>query len=153
METQANLSSRQIHARLSRQNHARLTRLWELTEYLGESRRGYTVAQLLTRIEVSRATIYRDIEMLESVKIGLERETVNGEVRYRLSNDFPLQRAALMFARMMLTPVAGSSLMRAFDGAVAVSIQSQRKLRVPSTPPPPPTAVMVAEGPMLSEAS
>lgn len=134
LSSRQNLAPRQLHARLSRQNHARLNRLWQLTEYLNESHRGLTVAQLLARVQVSRATIYRDIELLEHVGVGLHRETVNGEVRYRLGTNVSLQRAALMFARMMLTPVAESSLLAAFDSVVdGVSSHCHRPL--PSTPP------------------
>jgi len=137
METQQ--PARQLHARLSRQKHARLNRLWRLTELLSEARRGSTVAQLLAQIDVSRATIYRDIEMLEHVGVVLNRETVNGEVRYRLATSFSLNRAALVFARTLLAPLADSSLIDVFDRASSrLQVHpSSLPVRAPSMPAPP----------------
>lgn len=144
METQP--PAHQLHARLSRQKHARLNRLWRLTELLNETKRGSTVAQLLLRIDVSRATIYRDIEMLEKVGVDLDRETVNGEVRYRLATSFSLNRAALVFARTLLAPLAVSSLLEAFDTA-SLWLNKPAPTRAPSMPAPPAGHANLANAP------
>src|SRR5690606_21426430 len=70
----------------------------------------------------SRATVYRDLEILVNAGAPIDRERVNGEVRWKLSGasippltPTPLQVAALHLARTMMAPFAGTRLVLELD--------------------------------------
>lgn len=94
-------------------------RQWQLMEALQGRRRGLTVRQLIEQTGASRATVYRDLDVLMHAGVPLVRERIAGEVRHRLMNAHctrvglePHEVAALTLARAMLEPLEG---MRAVD--------------------------------------
>ncbi len=96
-------------------------RPWRLVLLLQDVRQGRAVKALCDELATSRATLYRDIEFLESVGVPICSETVNGEVRYRLERGTlpglsgPLRHAALTLACEALAPFAGSTLLREIE--------------------------------------
>jgi predicted DNA-binding transcriptional regulator YafY len=97
-------------------------RQWQLVFALHRTRRGLSVAQLVAELSVSRATLYRDIALLQEAGCPIESETVNGEARYMLSDTKlpPLeinakQLAAMFVARSALAGLDGTSLVRELD--------------------------------------
>jgi proteasome accessory factor B len=103
-----------------------LARLWQLVTVLHGARFGSTVSQLRQRLEVSRATLYRDLATLEEAGVKVETRTVNGEKRYWLwGHDIPavapspLQLAALCLARESLGTFEGTNAVRQLDALLA----------------------------------
>ncbi len=98
--------------------HQLLVRRWRLAAYLQAARSGRTVGQLLEHLEVSRATLYRDLDFLRDANVAIAVETVNGEARYRLLGDVPqvgagpLRGLALDLAIAALAPLQGSKLVK-----------------------------------------
>lgn len=100
-----------------------LTRLWTIVEALRTARRGLTVAQLTERTGGSRASIYRDFEVLRDAGVPIDKVPLSGEMRHvlaleRASADraaTPLQVAALLTARRSLSALEGTRLVREFD--------------------------------------
>lgn len=98
--------------------HQLLVRRWRLAAYLHAARAGRTVAQLTEHLEISRATLYRDLEFLRDANVAIGVETVNGEARYTLSGDVPqvgvgpLRGLALDLAIATLEPLRGSKLVK-----------------------------------------
>jgi predicted DNA-binding transcriptional regulator YafY len=99
-----------------------LARLWQLVTLLQGTKFGSTVSHLRQGLEVSRATLYRDLETLEQAGVSLETRTVNGETRYWLrGHDIPavapspLQLAALCLARESMGTFQGTEAVRQLD--------------------------------------
>jgi predicted DNA-binding transcriptional regulator YafY len=99
-----------------------LIRQWQILQLLHGRRRGLTPKRLIEETGSSRATLYRDLDMLEQAGVPLLRETVNGEARVSLLGDklpeltaTPLQWDALRLARSYLTPLEGTSLLAELD--------------------------------------
>jgi proteasome accessory factor B len=99
-----------------------LIRQWQILQLLHGRRRGLPPKRLLEETGSSRATLYRDLDMLEQAGVPLLRETVNGEARVSLLGDklpeltaTPLQWDALRLARSYLTPLEGTSLLAELD--------------------------------------
>jgi predicted DNA-binding transcriptional regulator YafY len=99
-----------------------LARLWQLVTVLHGARFGCTVSHLRQRLEVSRATLYRDLATLSEAGVKVAGETVTGEKRYRLwGSDIPavapspLQLAALCLARESLGTFEGTEAVRQLD--------------------------------------
>jgi predicted DNA-binding transcriptional regulator YafY len=97
-------------------------RQWQLIFALHRTRRGLSVAQLFDELATSRATVYRDIALLQEAGCPIESETVNGEARYKLSDArMPAleinakQLAAIFVARSALAGLEGTSLVRELD--------------------------------------
>lgn len=98
-------------------------RQWQLVHALAGQRYGLTVRQLVSRLDVSKQTVYRDLETLRDAGVPLATHTSNGEARYRLLAGSelpplglsPLQVAALHLARAQLEPIAGSDLIDELD--------------------------------------
>jgi predicted DNA-binding transcriptional regulator YafY len=106
----------------SRSARNMLIRQWQILQLLHGRRRGLTPKRLLEETGSSRATLYRDLDMLEQAGVPLLRETVNGEARVCLLGDklpeltaTPLQWDALRLARSYLTPLEGTSLLAELD--------------------------------------
>lgn len=106
----------------SRSARNMLIRQWQILQLLHGRRRGLTPKRLLEETGSSRATLYRDLDMLEEAGVPLLRETVNGEARVSLLGDklpeltaTPLQWDALRLARSYLTPLEGTSLLVELD--------------------------------------
>jgi proteasome accessory factor B len=103
-----------------------VARLWQLVTVLHGARFGSTVSQLRQRLEVSRATLYRDLATLEEAGVKVETRTVNGEKRYWLWGyeipavaPSPLQLAALCLARESLGTFEGTDAVRQLDALLA----------------------------------
>lgn len=103
-----------------------VARLWRLVEALQARRRGATVQQLMETVSASRATVYRDLGLLQEAGVPMTHEAVNGEVRYALARDAlpalrpnALQLAALLLARQFLGPLDGTRLIKELDGLIA----------------------------------
>lgn len=121
-----------------------VTRLWRLVEALQARRRGATVQQLVETLGASRATVYRDLGLLQEAGVPITHEAVNGEVRYGLARDAlpalrpsALQVAALLLARQLLGPLEGSRLVKELDGLIASRTiePGDRRVHVPARAP------------------
>ncbi|MEW5847826.1 MAG: WYL domain-containing protein [Myxococcota bacterium] len=88
-------------------------------------KRGLRVEQLVERCNASRATVYRDLETLEEAGVPIRTETVNGETRYLLEwslpplRPTPMQVAAILMLRQVMTPLEGTEILRELDGLLA----------------------------------
>ena len=101
---------------------ARLVRLCQLIQALRTARRGVAVSALVEVTESSRATVYRDLRVLQSAGLLIERETVNGEARHRLLDESMAVRglpqpqiAAIALARDALSGLEGTELVAELD--------------------------------------
>ena len=90
----------------------RRVRQWGVIEALRSRRRGLTIGELIDLTGASRATVYRDIEVLEHARIPITSERSAGEVRYRLMDGArrslalePHEIAARVLARRLLDPL------------------------------------------------
>ena len=100
-----------------------LTRLWTIVESLRSAKRGLTVKQLLERTGSSRASIYRDLDVLRYAEVPIDKQLIAGEMRYLLQPEraatqptlTPLQAAALLTSRRALSPLEGTRLIRELD--------------------------------------
>lgn len=106
----------------------RLKRLCVLLETLRASRRGLTVVAMAECTGASRATVYRDLKLLDEAGFELVNEKVNGEARRRLPADafqkFGLsagQVHALRLARETLAPLEGTRLLTTLDSLLRES--------------------------------
>jgi predicted DNA-binding transcriptional regulator YafY len=106
----------------SRSARNMLIRQWQILQLLHGRRRGLPPKRLLEETGSSRATLYRDLDMLEQAGVPLLRETINGEARVSLLGDklpeltaTPLQWDALRLARSYLVPLEGTSLLAELD--------------------------------------
>ncbi|MEW6542261.1 MAG: WYL domain-containing protein [Nitrospirota bacterium] len=106
-------------------------RQWHLLQHLQASQRGLTLEQLQERLPSEYArharTIRRDLEAL-TVKFPLLAERVDGQVRWRLMEEFrnvpalafaPTELMALAFSRHLLTPLQGTEVQSALNSALA----------------------------------
>src|SRR5687768_15639250 len=107
---------------MSVRNRISFRRQWQLVFVLHRTARGLSVRQLMTELASSRATVYRDLALLQEASCPIQSEILNGEVRYRLSDATlpPLQinakqLAALFVARVALAALEGTSLVRELD--------------------------------------
>ena len=103
-----------------------LIRLWRLVDVLHSRRLGASIAVLLEELQTSRATLYRDLGLLEEAGVRIRADRVNGEARYRLLQDaLPAlaptvrQFVALRLARSMLEPLEGTALCEELDALLA----------------------------------
>lgn len=101
---------------------ARLRRLERLMRVLASKRDGATIAQIIKGTACSRATVYRDLELLRDSGHTLHVNTVNGEARYTAAKSelatqtmSPRERSSLMLARRSLAGVEGTWIARELD--------------------------------------
>jgi len=94
----------------------------QLATVLHASKRGVTVRQLRGRLECSKSTVHRDLESLRAAGVGVESDTINGEVRYSLPGwpvaaiaPTPLQLTALCLARDAVRHFEGTAAVRQLD--------------------------------------
>lgn len=82
------------------------------------AKRGRTVAQIMEALEVSRSTVYRDLELLEAAGVPLTKEVLNGETRRLLVGEplsalrTPRRQTALALACAALESLSGTRLYR-----------------------------------------
>ena len=99
-----------------------LVRQWQIVMLLSEHRRGLRTVQIAERLSASRASVDRDLKLLRNAGVPIEKETINGETRHRFNSKplpplqpTPLQLAALQMAKLALTPLKGTRLLREID--------------------------------------
>jgi predicted DNA-binding transcriptional regulator YafY len=108
-----------------------VTRQWHLLQRLGAARQGLTLAQLVDAIpsDLTRhpRTVRRDLAALESSHFPILNERIDGEVRWRLLEDFrnvpalrlsPTELMALAFSRQLLTPLQGTLISASLNSAL-----------------------------------
>ena len=107
---------------MARRKKQGLAKLWQLVTLLDATGRGLTAPQLMERMGVSRSTVYRYLGDLEVAGVGVEKNVVNGETRYRLLGarvpavvPTARQLAALHFAREALGSLEGTELVEQLD--------------------------------------
>jgi predicted DNA-binding transcriptional regulator YafY len=108
-------------------NRRLLVRQWLLVQILNASRIGLRIDNLQRETASARATVYRDLALLQEAGVPIERQTVNGEVRYRMlrPSELPgigltaLQISALHLARAELEALAGTGLVNELDALLA----------------------------------
>lgn len=139
----------------SRSARNMLIRQWQILQLLHGRRRGLPPKRLLEETGSSRATLYRDLDMLEQAGVPLLRETINGEARVSLLGDklpeltaTPLQWDALRLARSYLTPLEGTSLLAELD-----ALLDRNRPRKPGTTAEAPAEAAAAETPDSRHAS
>ncbi|HGG56824.1 MAG TPA: WYL domain-containing protein [Nannocystis exedens] len=103
-----------------------MIRQWRMIEKLNSTRRGLTIRQICEAVDASRATIYRDIKVLQGAGVPILTETVNSEARYRIDDHAapplvlnPLQLSAIFFARQQLSALEGTRLVEELNGLLA----------------------------------
>src|SRR5512145_2677227 len=94
----------------------------QLAIVLHASKRGLTVRQLRERLECSKSTVHRDLESLRAAGVGVQSDTINGEVRYSLPGwpvaavaPTPLQLTALCLARDAISHFEGTAAVKQLD--------------------------------------
>jgi predicted DNA-binding transcriptional regulator YafY len=111
-----------------------LTRLLSMVEALRVARRGLTVAQLIERTGGSRASAYRDLNILREVGLPIDKLPIAGEMRHVLATDSsaqqvtPLQFAALLAGRRALSPLEGTRVVRELDGLMRQAAPRRRSV-------------------------
>lgn len=103
-----------------------LIRQWRLIEALQGKHFGTPLRHLLEESMASRATLYRDLALLEEAGVPILREERNGEVFLKLEGDAPpslrptpAQMMALTLARTLLGALEGTSLVDEYDALLA----------------------------------
>jgi proteasome accessory factor B len=99
-----------------------ITRVMQLATVLHQTKRGHTVSELVEKLECGRSTVYRDLNSLKHVGVGIKTETIVGETRYSLAHwpiaaiaPTPLQLAALHLARDALSSFSGTEAVKQLD--------------------------------------
>ncbi|HWN67094.1 MAG TPA: transcriptional regulator [Haliangium sp.] len=123
-----------------------LQRQWRLLETLHGKRLGVSVRTLLDGLGISRATLYRDLRILEDAGFPITREEQNGEARYALRGEAmppvqptALQVLALRLARHLLAPLDGTRLIRELDALLKRKVRADGYAPAVVVPEPPPT--------------
>jgi predicted DNA-binding transcriptional regulator YafY len=113
-----------------------LIRQWTLVSALAGSKRGLSVSELAATAGVSRATVYRYLDLLNEAGVPLGAGEGGGEARHRLLGATelpalgftPLQVAALSLARQNLEPLAGTEFVSELDALLAKLRPSEAQL-------------------------
>ena len=99
-----------------------LVRQWQIVMLLSEHRRGLRTVQIAEQLSASRASVDRDLKVLRNAGVPINKESINGETRHRFNSKplpplqpTPLQLAALQMAKLALTPLKGTRLLREID--------------------------------------
>lgn len=106
-----------------------LKRQWALVQALQSHRYGLTIEELAEKVECTRRTIQRDINVLRDVGLPIQHEVFDtqGQRRYTLPhgyldrNDLLLtitEALSLYLAKAFMAPLAGTSLGEAFNQLV-----------------------------------
>jgi predicted DNA-binding transcriptional regulator YafY len=97
-------------------NASRTRRTARLIQAIASRKQGITIRQLCAATGASRATLYRDLELLKETGYELDTQTVNGEARYRIAgSEFaqralsPREHATAALARRALSSLAGTT--------------------------------------------
>lgn len=124
-------------------SHPSLQRQWRLLETLHGKRYGLAVRKLLDELGTSKATLYRDLRLLQEAGFPITREEQNGEVRYSLLGE-PMpavqltirQVLALRLARRMLAPLQGTKILRELDALLPRKVRAEGRAPVVEVPLP-----------------
>lgn len=124
-------------------SHSSLQRQWRLLEALHGKRLGLTARRLLDALGTSKATLYRDLRLLQEAGFPIAKEEQNGEVRYRLLGE-PMpavqptyrQVLALRLARRMLAPLQGTKILRELDALLPRKPKPEGRAPVVEVPVP-----------------
>jgi predicted DNA-binding transcriptional regulator YafY len=122
-----------------------LIRQWQLVSALAQHRHGMTLPELVEVAGVSRATVYRYLELLNEAGVPLVSDGRHEGARHRLLGAgelpalgfTPLQIAALSLARQSLEPLAGSEFVAELDALLGKLRPPERQLSLRLAPPPP----------------
>jgi predicted DNA-binding transcriptional regulator YafY len=97
-----------------------------LVAVLSGQAKGCSIQHIMRATNSSRATAYRDLELLRQSGYILEVETVNGEARYSVAASAlavremtPRERAAIALARRALSSIEGTWLVRELDAVLS----------------------------------
>lgn len=139
------MARRVVHGSSERSKQARVIRLWRIVEILSCSPQGVLVEQLAGRLQVARATFYRDLHALKAAGVNVTNKKLGGSVRYFLEgNASPLPRPtprqilALRLARSLLAPFEGLGVLSELDALLKSPIEAQYfPLSLASRGPPP----------------
>lgn len=119
-----------------------IDRVFRLARLLSTRKSGITILSLVDELDVSRASIYRDLKVLERAGFPIASSKVNGEARYSLSpHHAPLPRSrdetlALVLAKIALAPISGTSVYRALS-AIANGSRDDGRVVLTATATPP----------------
>lgn len=109
-------------------NASRTRRTARLIQVITGRKHGISIRQLCAATGGSRATIYRDLELLKQSGYALHVETVAGEARYRITGSelaqramSPREHAATALARRALSPLAGTRPVQEIERLLARS--------------------------------
>jgi predicted DNA-binding transcriptional regulator YafY len=96
---------------------SRLVRQLRLIFLLYGRKRGASLAELIELLGIKRSSFYRYIDELQKADVPLEKNTVNGEVRYRLTGAWagapgPTELFALTVANGVLRGLVGAKSQR-----------------------------------------
>lgn len=101
---------------------SRANRTARLIQAIQARKQGSTVRQLCAATGASRATLYRDFDLLKDAGYTLRIDTVNGEARYQLDGSHlaqrtlsPREHATAALARRALLPLAGTVPVQELD--------------------------------------
>lgn len=119
-----------------------LVRQWDIVTLLNGSRRGMRSSELAKRLECSRATVDRALDVLRAAGVPLEKDCVGGEARHCLStkplpplSPTPMQLAALRLAATALSSLEGTRVVEEIRGLLPgggeSTLPSHLHLRVP----------------------
>jgi predicted DNA-binding transcriptional regulator YafY len=104
----------------------RARRVTRLVAVLSGQAKGCSIQHIVRATNSSRATAYRDLELLRQSGYTLEVETVNGEARYSVAASAlavramtPRERAAIALARRALSSIEGTWLVRELDAVLS----------------------------------
>jgi proteasome accessory factor B len=118
--------SKKTAARRGRRNR-QLKRALDLMMLLSNNPVGYTVAELMERLNASRRTVYRDMDALASAGIYVDRSaTPAREVRHRLPQEYRFIKTrfdeeelfSLFFAKNLLKPLEGTPFAKGMQSAL-----------------------------------
>lgn len=137
-------------SRTSAHRNARFLRLLQIVRAMASRQRGMTVAEIARLTDVSRASVYRDLEALEACGYTLLRVEVGPEVRHTLETygttvpaNAPPVEARLAYEAMrglFFAPLLGLEAVDALDAHFRR--QSLRAPLVPDRAGEPPAAVV-----------
>jgi predicted DNA-binding transcriptional regulator YafY len=112
----------------ARQVGSRFVRMWSIMGEMQSHSRGIAAGQLEKLLQISRATLQRDLKILRESPLPIATERVNGEMRYLVSEEaFNLprlssrMRAALTVARRFLAPLEGTEAVSEIDAFLDLS--------------------------------
>lgn len=109
------------------QARQRFVRQWQIVDFLRASRRGRTILEIATHVELSRAQAYREMQVLLAAPLPIVVDKRNQTSFYRIERvDLPstFDLLALSTARKFLAGLEGSELVEGLDRLLGKSVAS-----------------------------